>query len=313
VDTGRDSQDPADPGSARTTLPGIRRGILRRMARDTRLGEFLQARRAQISPEAAGIAPYGRRRVPGLRREELAQLAGVSVDYYVRLEQGRAAHPSPEVLDAIARALQLDEVERAHMHQLATPSPARRRSPATERVAPGLAQLLAALETVPAIVIGRRMDILAWNRLAAALMGASGWLKPDRPNLARMMFLDPACRDLYADWDRHARETVGFLRHSAGRHPDDPGLAALVGELSVKSEPFARWWADHLVREKASGTKRYQHPIVGELTLNFETLVPPGAPDQAMITYVAEPGSPSETSLRLLASWSATEERVATP
>ncbi len=283
------------------------------MARENRLGEFLQARRALLTPDAAGIPAYGRRHVPGLRREELAQLAGVSVDYYVRLEQGRAAHPSAEVLDAIARALQLDEVERAHMHQLATPSPARRRTPARERVAPGLAQLLAAMENVPAIVIGRRMDVLAWNRLAAALMGASGWLTPDRPNLARMMFLDAGCRDLYADWERHARETVGYLRHCAGRYPDDPGIAALVGELSVKSEPFARWWADHLVREKASGTKRYHHPIVGELTLNFETLVPPGAPDQAMITYVAEPGSESETALRLLASWAATEERVATP
>lgn len=282
------------------------------MARENRLGEFLRARRALLSPAAAGISPYGRRRVPGLRREELAQLAGVSVDYYVRLEQGRAAHPSPEVLDAIARALQLDDVERAHMHQLASPSPARRRTAAPERVAPGLERLLAAMDNVPAIVIGRRMDILAWNRIAGALLGAGNRLTPDA-NLARMMFLDPACRELYADWERHARETVGYLRHCAGRHPDDPGIAALVGELSVKSEPFARWWADHLVREKASGTKRFQHRIVGELVLDFETLVPPGAPDQAMITYVAEPGSASETALRLLASWAATEERVATP
>jgi transcriptional regulator with XRE-family HTH domain len=282
------------------------------MARENRLGEFLQARRALITPEAAGVPSYGRRRVPGLRREELAQLAGVSVDYYVRLEQGRAAHPSAEVLDAIARALQLDEVERAHMHQLATPSPVRRRTPAPERVAPRLEHLLAAMENVPAIVIGRRMDILAWNRIASALLGACNWVTPN-PNLARMMFLDAACRELYADWERHARETVGYLRHCAGRHPDDPGIAALVGELSVKSESFARWWADHLVREKASGTKHFHHPIVGELTLNFETFVPPAAPDQAMITYVAEPGSASETALRLLASWVATEDRVATP
>jgi transcriptional regulator with XRE-family HTH domain len=283
------------------------------MARDTRLGEFLQARRAQLAPETAGIAAYGRRRVPGLRREELAQLAGVSVDYYVRLEQGRAAHPSTEVLEAIARALQLDEVEREHMHQLATPSPVRRRTPAAERVAPGIQQLLAALDSVPAVVIGRRMDLLAWNRLFAALMGDPAERPPHERNMARSMFLDPACRELYADWEKHARETVGYLRHCAGRNPDDPGIAALVGELSVKSEPFARWWAGHLVREKASGTKRYRHPIVGELTLNFETLVPPGAPDQALITYVPEPGSPSETAVRLLASWAATEERVAAP
>jgi transcriptional regulator with XRE-family HTH domain len=281
------------------------------MARDTRLGEFLQARRAQVSPEDAGIASYGRRRVPGLRREELAQLAGVSVDYYVRLEQGRAAHPSAEVLDALARALQLDDAERGHMHQLASPPPARRRGSAPERVAPGLERLLRQLDTVPAVVIGRRMDILAWNRLAAALMGDFGRLPPEQRNQARLMFLDPTCRELYSDWERHARETVGYLRHCAGRHPDDPEIAALVGELSVKSAHFARWWADHLVREKASGSKTYRHPAVGELTLHFETLVPPAAPDQALITYTVEPGSKSETALRLLASWDATEVRVA--
>jgi transcriptional regulator with XRE-family HTH domain len=281
------------------------------MASDTRLGEFLQARRAQVSPEEAGIASYGRRRVPGLRREELAQLAGVSVDYYVRLEQGRAAHPSAEVLDALARALQLDDAEQSHLHQLASPPPTRRRGTAPERVAPGLERLLRQLDTVPAIVIGRRMDILAWNRLAAALIGDFGQLPPAQRNQARLMFLDPTCRELYLDWERHARETVGYLRHCAGRHPDDPEIAALVGELSVKSAHFARWWADHLVREKASGSKTYRHPIVGELTVHFETLVPPAAPDQALITYTVEPGSKSETALRLLASWDATEEQVA--
>jgi transcriptional regulator with XRE-family HTH domain len=282
------------------------------MARDTRLGEFLQARRAQVTPEAAGIAPYGRRRVPGLRREELAQLAGVSVDYYVRLEQGRAAHPSADVLEAIARALQLDEAERAHLHQLASPPAARRRAPAAERVAPGLARLLEQLH-VPAVLIGRRMDMLAWNPLAAALTGDPARLPPGQRNLARMMFLDPDCRERYRDWERHARETVGYLRYCAGRHPDDPGIAALVGELSVKSAHFARWWSDHLVREKTSGAKTYLHPMVGELTVQFETLVPPGAPDQALITYTVEPGSESETALRLLASLAATEERLATP
>jgi transcriptional regulator with XRE-family HTH domain len=276
----------------------------------SRLGEFLQARRAQVSPEDAGITTYGRRRVPGLRREELAQLAGVSVDYYVRLEQGRAAHPSAEVLDALARALQLDDVELSHLHQLASPPPARRRGSAPERVTPGLERLLRQLDTVPAIVIGRRMDILAWNPLAAALMGDFGQLPREQRNQARLMFLDPACRERYLDWERHARETVGYLRHCAGRHPDDPEIAALVGELSVKSAHFARWWADHLVREKASGSKTYRHPIVGELTVHFETLVPPAAPDQALITYTVEPGSKSETALRLLLSWVASEEQV---
>jgi transcriptional regulator with XRE-family HTH domain len=281
------------------------------MARDTRLGQFLQARRAQLSPDAAGVATYGRRRVPGLRREELAQLAGVSVDYYVRLEQGRAEHPSAEVLDAIARALQLEDVERRHLHDLAAPPARRVRRAAPERVPPGLLQLLAQLGDIPAMVLGRRMDLLAWNPLAAALVGDPGRLPPEHRNVARIMLLDPESRELYVDWERVARETVGYLRHCAGRHPDDPRIAALVGELSVKSEPFARWWADHHVREKASGSKRFRHPVVGALTLAYETLVPPAAPDQALITYSAEPGSESETALRLLASWAATEHRAA--
>jgi transcriptional regulator with XRE-family HTH domain len=275
------------------------------MPRDTRLGEFLQARRAQLSPEAAGITAYGRRRVPGLRREELAQLAGVSVDYYVRLEQGRAHHPSAEVLDALARALQLEEVERSHLHELAAPAPPRRRRAAPERVRPGVQRLLDQLDSVPAFVLGRRMDVLAWNRLGAALFGDPAGRPPIQRNLAWMTFLDPACQGLYPDWERVARETVGYLRHCAGRYPDDPALAELVGELSLKSEPFARWWGGHLVREKTHGLKRMLHPVVGELTLSYETLRLAGDPDQALITYTAEPGSTSETALRLLASWAA--------
>ena len=251
--------------------------------------------------------------MPGLRREELAQLAGVSVDYYVRLEQGRAAHPSPEVLVALGRALQLDDAEQGHLHQLASPPAARRRAPAPERLLPGIERLLGQLDGIPAFVLGRRMDVLAWNPLAAALMGDPARLPPEHRNMARMMFLDPACRDLYTDWEKHARETVGYLRFCAGRYPDDPGIAALVGELSVKSEEFARWWANHLVREKTSGTKTFRHPVVGELTLGYETLVAPGAADQALIMFTAEPGSASQTALRLLASWAATEERLATP
>jgi transcriptional regulator with XRE-family HTH domain len=284
------------------------------MARDTRLGEFLQARRAQLSPEAAGVTAYGRRRVPGLRREELAQLAGVSVDYYVRLEQGRAHHPSAEVLDAIASALQLEEVERSHLHEIAGPAQPRRRRVAPERVRPGVQQLLDQFDTVPAFVLGRRMDMLAWNRLASALFGDPARLPAEQRNIARMTFLDPACRALYVDWERVARETVGYLRHCAGRYPDDPALAELIGELSVKSEQFARWWAGHLVRDKTNGTKRMVHPAVGELTLNYETLMVAGESDQALIAYTAEPGSESATALRLLATLAApaaAAERVA--
>jgi transcriptional regulator with XRE-family HTH domain len=271
------------------------------------LGEFLKSRRDRLDPEDAGVDTFGRRRVPGLRREEVAQLAGVSVDYYVRLEQGRAAHPSESVLDAIARALRLDDVERAHLHGLARPSPARRRPPQRERVRPGLQRLLERLDGVPAFVLGRRMDILAWNRLGAALHAGFDGLPPRERNMARILFLDPAARDHYPEWDKVARETVGVLRRLAGRHPEDPRLAELVGELSMKSEPFRRWWAAGDVREKTHGRKLIRHPIVGDIELDYETLALPDAPDQLLVTYTAAAGSPSETSLALLMSWAATE------
>jgi transcriptional regulator with XRE-family HTH domain len=270
-----------------------------------RLGEFLQARRARVRPEDVGLRGYGRRRVPGLRRQELAELAGVSVDYYVRLEQGRAAHPSREVLDALGRALQLDDVALQHLHDLAASTRPRRGATArAERVRPAVRQLLDRLDgMVPAFVLDRRMNVLAWNRLAAALMIDFGDVPPAQRNLVRFMFLDPRAREIYPDWGRCARENVGFLRHAAGQDPDDAELAALVGELSVKSEQFARWWAAYDVREKAHGSKRYRHPVVGELTVRYETLVLPQDPGQALVTYSTEPGSDSETALRLLASW----------
>jgi transcriptional regulator with XRE-family HTH domain len=267
------------------------------------LGEFLHSRRARLRPDEVGLPSFGRRRVPGLRRQELAQLAGVSVDYYVRLEQGRAGQPSAEVVEAIARALRLDDDELAHLHDLGRPTRRRRRPPKPERVRTEVQHLLDALDDrVPAMVVGRRMDVLSWNRLAAVLGVDWGSLPPEQRNAARYMFLDDGARELYPDWEQGAREAVAYLRFAAGRYPDDSELAALVGELSVKSADFRRWWARHDVRAKSNGRKRLQHPIVGPITLSYEALTLAGDPDQVLITYTAAPGSESETALRLLGS-----------
>jgi transcriptional regulator with XRE-family HTH domain len=268
------------------------------------LSDFLRARRARLTPAAAGIDPAGeRRRVPGLRREELARLAGVSVDYYVRLEQGRGGvHPSDAVLGALARALQLDPAEHAHLRRLAraplAPAPRRQRA---QRVRPEVQRLLDRLEEVPAFVLGRRMDVLAWNRLAARLHVDFAALPARMRNMPRLVFLDDAARELYPDWQQVARETVAYLRFEASAHPDDADLHELVGELSTRSPEFRRWWARHDVREKSHGTKRYRHPLVGELELHYETLALPADDRQTLVTYTAPAGSPSETALRMLA------------
>jgi transcriptional regulator with XRE-family HTH domain len=264
------------------------------------LGEFLKSRRGRLRPDDLDLPSFGRRRVPGLRREELAQLAGVSVDYYVRLEQGRAGQPSEGVLDALGRALRLDDTERAHIHDLSRPARRRRREPPPERVRPEVRRLIGALDSIPAMVIGRRADVLAWNRIAAALLVDWGTLPPEQRNAARHVFLDEGARALYPDWEEGAEATVAYLRLAAGRHPDDPALAELIGELSMKSEEFRRWWPRHDVLEKTHGTKRLMHPIVGPLTLAYESLALTGDGDQTLIVYTAEPGSDSETALRLL-------------
>ncbi|WP_327732980.1 helix-turn-helix transcriptional regulator [Streptomyces nojiriensis] len=278
-----------------------------------RLGEFLQTRRSQLQPEDLGIPGYGeRRRVPGLRREELASLAGVSVSYYTRLEQGQSLNASPQVLDAIARALRLEEAERLHLHALA-------RSPATvsgrgrrlppERVTEATGQLLEALAHIPAIVTGRRSDVLAWNRLGHALF--AGHLDPgapdrpaERPNMARLVFLDAHTRDLYADWPAKARAVVGNLRLVAGRHPDDTALHALVGELSSKSPDFASMWADHRVTACAVATYEMRHPLVGPLTVTQQTLSQgPGQEQdhgQNIVVATTEADSTARTTLALL-------------
>ncbi|GJF28410.1 DNA-binding protein [Kitasatospora sp. NE20-6] len=273
------------------------------------LGGFLKTRRSRLRPEDVALPDHGgRRRVAGLRREEISRLAGVSVDYYTRIEQGRASSPSPAVLDALARALRLDRDETRHLHRLAQPRPAARRTPrpgAEQQVRPMLRLLLEELRDVPAVVMGRGMDVLAWNAAACALLGDYAARPPAERNIARVTFLDPASRELYADWTACARENVAYLRMEAGRYPDDPVLAALIGELSLRSEDFRRWWAAHPVQDKTSGTKRFHHPVVGDLDLTYETLRAADDPSQALITYAAAPGTPSYDALRMLLAWAA--------
>ncbi|GAA4605798.1 transcriptional regulator with XRE-family HTH domain [Actinoplanes octamycinicus] len=269
--------------------------------RESEIGAFLRARRAAIRPEQVGLPVFGRRRVPGLRREELAQLAGVSPDYYIRLEQGRSRNVSDAVLDSIARVLGLDRVERQHLFNLARPRPA---ACALRGVRPGVQLLLDLMETVPAFVLGRRMDVLAFNALGDAVNGFSTW-PLERRNIARQTFLDPAARTLYPQWEAVAADTVAFLHLDAGRHPGDPLLAAMIGELSIASPDFARLWAAQRVREKTSGTKVIRHPLVGEMEFGYETLALPGEADQVLVTYTAPVGSSTHELLRLLASWTA--------
>jgi transcriptional regulator with XRE-family HTH domain len=237
--------------------------------------------------------------VPGLRREELAQLAGVSATYYTRLEQGLSANASESVVDAVASALGLDDDERAHLHDLAKPEPAkRRRPPRRETVRPATRQLVDALG-VPAVVLGRRNDVLAWNALGHLLL-ASHHEVDAHPNLTRMLFLDPHHRDLHACWDQEAARAVAALRLVAGRHKDDRALAELIGELSMNSREFAALWSKHPVANCVSGTKLFRHPVVGELELDFEAVHLADDPDHRILLYSARPGSPSEAALHLL-------------
>jgi transcriptional regulator with XRE-family HTH domain len=273
--------------------------------RRAELSEFLRTRRARLKPEDVGLPRFGRqRRVPGLRREELAQLAGVSVAYYTRLEQGHGRNVSAEVLDAIARALRLTDAEHQHLTHLARPKRHKKKpAPRPHQVREGVRHLLDAMEDVPAYVTGRRTDILAWNRMAAVLFCDWGKLPPRERNWARLVFLSPDLRARYVEPESKAADLVSFLRMDAGCHPDDPELSALVGELSVKSEEFRRLWAAHDVKEKGHGVKRLRHPLVGELVLSFETLQIADSCEECLVTYHAEPGSPSADALRLLSSW----------
>ncbi|MEU9432884.1 helix-turn-helix transcriptional regulator [Streptomyces sp. NPDC048252] len=279
--------------------------------RRAELSEFLRTRRARLKPEDVGLPDFGRhRRVPGLRREELAQLAGVSVAYYTRLEQGNGRNVSAEVLDSIARALRLSDAEHAHLTHLAKPKHKKKQSAPPQQVRGPLRQLLDAMDSVPAYLIGRRTEILGWNRMAAAVFGDWAELPVAERNWARLVFLRPDYRDLFVDWEQKAIDIVCALRMDAGCYPDDPRLSALVGQLSVKSEDFRRLWATHDVKEKSHGVKLLRHPLVGELSLNFEGFRLMGDGEQTMVTYHADPGSASAEALRLLASWGADATRA---
>jgi transcriptional regulator with XRE-family HTH domain len=274
----------------------------------TEIREFLTSRRGRITPQQAGLPMFGdNRRVPGLRREEAAMLAGVSVDYYTRLERGTLSGASESVLDAVARALQLDEAERAHLFDLARaagPGRARRRS-APKQVRPSVQRVLDAMTDAPAVVQNGRLDILAANQLGYGLYSTHA--SPDRPaNGARFVFLDPRAQDFYVDWDRVANEVVAMLRSEAGRDPYDRALSDLVGELSTQSAPFRTKWAAHNVRFHDTGVKRVHHPVVGDLELTYEAMELSADTGLTLFVYTAEPGSKSEQALKLLASWSAT-------
>ena len=273
--------------------------------------EFLTSRRAKITPQQAGLPAWGgTRRVPGLRREEVALLAGVSIDYYTRLERGSLDGASDSVLDAIANALQLDEAERAHLDNLARAaqtSPRRRRRPARPAgIRPELQRILDAMTEAPAYLRNGRRDLLATNRLGRALY-RDMYDTPDRPvNVARFVFLDPRARTFFLDWPTAARDMVAALRIEAGRNPHDRGLSDLVGELSTRSEEFATVWASQNVHFHRSGLKSIHHPVVGELQLSFEAMDLPADPGLSLVVYSAAPGSASDDGLRFLASWAAT-------
>jgi transcriptional regulator with XRE-family HTH domain len=268
------------------------------------LGQFLRARRALVRPEDVNVPTGARRRVVGLRREEVAMLAGVSTDYYVRMEQGRERHPSAQVVDALARALSLDEEATAHLHELARPvSRPRRPAPRRERVSPNLLRMMEGWSQNPAVVLGRRLTVLAHNTLGGALFDGHAYSR----DLVRLVFLDPDAREFYPDWEQVAANTVAGLRSSAGTDLDDPELIDVVGELSLKSADFRRLWARHDIRQKTHETKRFRHRLVGEVALTYESLTVNSAPGQQLVIYQAEPGSPSEEALALLGSLTAAE------
>ncbi len=277
--------------------------------------DFLTSRRARLNPEQVGLTSRGTRRVPGLRRAEAAQLAGVSIEYYTRLERGNLSGASEAVLNALARGLQLDESERAHLFDLArsaSASTVQRRPPraAVRELRPSIQRLLDAMVGVPAFVRNGRLDILAINAMGRALYSVA-YERPERPvNLARFVFLDPRAHLLHPDWEASAATSVAILRTEAGRDPFDKGLSDLVGELSTRSDDFRRLWAAHDVRLHRFGAKHFHHSAVGDLNLTFDALELPGEPDLTLTAYSAEPGTVAADNVALLASWAAIHDQA---
>ena len=276
--------------------------------------DFLVSRRERITPDRVGLPIWGdKRRVKGLRREEVAMLAGVSVEYYIRMERGNLSGVSDSVLDALSNALNLDEAERSHLYDLArNAGPARRASrTASPRVRPQVHWLLDAMTGTAAYVRNVRTDLLAANPLARALY-APVFAMPGRPNIARFVFLDPAAPEFFVEWDRVAAEAAALLRTLAGQNPYDQGLTELVGELSTRSDTFRTLWAAHNVRQHRTGVKRFRHPVVGDMTLAYESMQLTADQGVVLNAYVAEPGTPSAENLALLASWAATPTTTTT-
>ncbi|UKA60444.1 helix-turn-helix transcriptional regulator [Arthrobacter sp. FW306-2-2C-D06B] len=274
--------------------------------------QFLTSRRARLTPEQVGLQSYGRRRVPGLRREEVAMLAQVSVEYYSRLERGNLGGVSESILESLVLALRLNDVEERHLRDLIRASEntvrPRRQRPPQQLVRPTVQRMLDAMTELPAIVQNGRLDIIAANRMGRALYAAQFDTTILPPNQARFIFLDPRGRDFAPDWDRAANECVAMLRAAAGRDPHDRQVSDLIGELSTRSDEFRIRWAAHNVHQHKSGTKRIHLPSVGDLTLDFEVMELIADPGLTFITFSAEPGSPSHDALQLLSSWAATTD-----
>jgi transcriptional regulator with XRE-family HTH domain len=286
--------------------------ILAAMDQRDELRDFLRSRRSRVRPEDVGLPRAGaRRRVAGLRREEAAQLAGISADYYVRLEQGRAGHVSDSVLDAVADALRLDDDERAHLRNLVDRRVGRRTSMPTSALRASLAQAVWAIEGGPAYLVDRAMEVVAWNRLAGIVLAAVITRPAGHRNIARFVFLDEAAGSVFVDWPEIARTVTAYLRLTSGQHPNDAELARLVGELTIKSDAFRKLWSEHLVADRTHGTKRLRHPAVGTLTLDYEALRGSDANGHVLMVFTAAPGSDSDAALRLLDRWGAAQEVAA--